>query len=182
VGLLADRADLLERADAAARTTWGTVAAFPRSAPAALTDVLRADEARKGLGPAVAVVLDAEGDPLNAAARAAWRMAPAGTVIVTGRPGTRGFAHHFDERTVRPAGDASAGETSVAEASASETSGGAGGITHATVSGSGLVEADEYDEHEVVPTEQTVYVCRGVTCFAPASTVQEIRRALWTRA
>ena len=167
VGLLADRPDLVERADAAVATTWGTIAASPRFAPAALGEVLLADEARKGLGAAVAVVVDEAGDPFNAAARACWRMAPAGTVIVSAPPGTTGFAHHFDDRPVvrTPA---------------------PGGITAASVGPGGLVrvtdEDAEYTEHEVVDTDQTVYVCRGTTCFAPASTVQGIRAALWSRA
>lgn len=169
-GLLADRPDFLERADAAAATTWGTVQAMPRFAPAALGDLLAADEARSGLRPAVAVVLDADGDPLNDAARAVWRMAPAGTVVLSGRPGTTGFAHHFDERTLRDRLRETAPPL----------------LTHATVGGTGRVETDhdddEYAEHEVVPTAQTVYVCRGEVCFAPASTVQDIRAALWSRA
>lgn len=160
VGLLADRPDFIERADAAARTTWGTLAHYPRQAPAALIEALAADEARKGLRPAVAVVVDADADPLNDAARACWRMAPYGTVIVSGGPGTTGFAHHFENRVTAP-------------------------IPAASISPGGLVqgaEESEYDEHEVVATSQAVYVCRGETCFAPASTVQEIRTALWSRA
>ncbi|MFV0451746.1 MAG: thioredoxin domain-containing protein [Propioniciclava sp.] len=166
VGLLADREDFLQCAEVAARTTWGTLAQNPRFAPAALADLLAADDARKGLRPAVAVVVDADGDGLNDAARAAWRMAPAGTVIVSGRPGTPGFAHHFDDRpVVMPAADEDGG----------------GGRPAADRERPGTSD-DEYDEHAVVPTAQTVYVCRGTTCFAPASTVQEIREALWTRA
>ncbi|MFP5416728.1 MAG: thioredoxin domain-containing protein [Actinomycetes bacterium] len=164
-GLLADRADLLHRADAAARTTWGTVEAAPRFASAALGDVLAADEARTGLRPAVAVVLDADGDPLNDAARAVWRMAPAATVVVSGRPGTTGFAHHFEGRPPVGAGT---------PASAL--------LTRARVGVGGQVDAGEYDEHEVVPLVETVYVCRGETCFAPARTVQDLRQALWSRA
>jgi len=167
VGLLADRGDLVARADAAVATTWGTVAASPRFAPAALTEVLLADEARQGMRAAVAVVVDADGDPFNLAARACWRMAPAGTVIVSGRPGATGFAHHFDDRPVvrTPA-------PRITSASV-----GPGGLVRATTT-----DGEEYDDHEVVETDQTVYVCRGMTCFAPASTVQEIRAALWSRA
>lgn len=160
VGLLADRPDWLERADVAARTTWSTLEQNPRFAPAALTDLLTSDEARKGLRPAVAVVIDAEGDPMNDAARAAWRMAPVGTVVVSGRPGTDGFAHHFADRGL------------VAPPSIEATS----EPVH-TEEGE-----DEYDDHAIVPTDQTVYVCRGEVCFAPATTVQDIRAALWTRA
>ena len=169
VGLLADRPDFLERADAAARTTWGTVEAGPRFAPAALTDVIIADEARQGLKPAVAVVVDASGSPLSRAAVATWRMAPSGTVIVAGKPGTKGFAHHFDQRPVVRSDEASAGEAEEAK------------ITHASIGGAGQVDA-EYDQHADVETGGTVYVCRGETCFAPASTVKGIRRALWSRA
>ncbi|MBK8461753.1 MAG: thioredoxin domain-containing protein [Nigerium sp.] len=154
-GVLADRADFLARADAAARTTWGIVAAAPRFAPAALGDLLAADEARKGLRPAVAVVLDEDADPLNDAARAVWRMAPAGTVVVSGRPGTSGFAHHFDDRATAD-------------------------VPAARIAATGSVE--EYGEHEIVPLDHTVYVCRGEVCFAPARTVQDVRRALWSRA
>ncbi len=102
VGLLADRADLVARADAAAATVHGFVAAAPRFAGSALVDIVVADEARTGLSPAVAVVVTEQGDPLAELARATWRMAPVGTAMVTGKPGTPGFAHHFDDR---PAGE-----------------------------------------------------------------------------
>jgi len=185
VGLLADRRDLAERADRAARTTWGTLAIAPRHASAALTDLLVSDEARKGLRPAVAVVVDADGDPLNDAARAVWRMAPAGTVVVSGRPGTEGFGAWFEGRTVAEPVDTPPGAEPV-EAPASPLA----KLTHARIGGSGQVseveahdgDENEYDEHEVVPFEQTVYVCRGEVCFAPANTVQEARTALWSRA
>lgn len=97
VGLLVDDPALIERADQAALTLRGLLQAAPRFAGAALTDALVADEARTGLKPAVAVVI-AE-DRLDELARATWRMAPAGTAVVTGPAGTGGFAHHFDERT-----------------------------------------------------------------------------------
>ena len=160
-GLLADRADFLERAVDAAGTTWGTLAVAPRHAPAALTELLLADEARQGLKPGVAVVIDEAGDPLNDAARAAWRMAPLGIVVLSGRPGTQGFAHHFEDRAA------------LASAAVEEVSDAAGAAAEG---------AEEYDEHEIVPTGQTTYVCRGSVCFAPASTVQEMRAALWSRA
>ena len=197
VGLLAERRDLLDRADTAARTTWGTVEAAPRHASAALTDLLMADEARKGLRPAVAVVVDEAGDPLNDAARAVWRMAPLGTVAVSGRPGTEGFGSWFEGR------EPVAGEVSAGGAAPAPQVGQAGTVaeesplaklTHARIGGSGGVteveteashghdDEDEYDEHEVVGLDQTVYVCRGEVCFAPARTVQDARAALWSRA
>lgn len=96
VGLLADRPELDARADAAAATLRGLLEQAPRFAGSALVDALVADEARTGLRPAVAVVVGS--DPLGDVARAAWRMAPIGTAVVTGPAGTQGFAHHFDER------------------------------------------------------------------------------------
>lgn len=171
VGLLADRPDFLDRADAAAATTWGTVAANPRVAPAALADLLAADEARKGLQPAVVVVVDPTGDPLNLAARAVWRMAPTGSAIMSGRPGTTGFAHHFDDRPVV-----------VAPAAPVEK------ILAARIGPEGVVTTGPQDEPvtdyptEDVETGGTAYVCRGTRCFAPASTLAGIRTALWTRA
>lgn len=86
VGLLADRADFIERADAASLTVRGLVEAAPRFAGSALVDLLVADEARSGLSPAVAVVVTPQGEPLSELARAAWRMAPIGTAVVTGAP------------------------------------------------------------------------------------------------
>ena len=96
VGLLADDASLIERADLAAGTIRGMLEQAPRFAGSALLDALVADEARTGLRPAVAVVI---GDPLGQDARATWRMAPIGTAVLTGAAGTPGFAHHFDDRT-----------------------------------------------------------------------------------
>ena len=96
VGLLADDAALIERADLAAGTVRGLLEQAPRFAGSALLDALVADEARTGLRPAVAVVV---GEPLGQDARATWRMAPIGTAVVTGAAGTQGFAHHFEDRT-----------------------------------------------------------------------------------
>ncbi|MDO5534788.1 MAG: thioredoxin domain-containing protein [Propionibacteriaceae bacterium] len=182
VGLAAGRPDLVDRADAAARTTWGTVEAGPRHAAAALTDLLAADEARKGLRPALALVLDESGDPLNDAARAAWRMAPAGTVVVSGRPGTAGFAGAFEraDAAAAPAADPASGP-----AGGGTSQDASGKLTHARIGGSGQVsevESEEYDEHEVVGFDQVVHVSRGEVAFAPASTVQDLRAALWSRA
>ena len=169
VGLLADRPALIARADAAAATTWGTVEAAPRFAPAALADLLAADEARQGMRPALAVILDADGDPLNEAARAVWRMAPAGTAIVSAPAGTPGFGDAFTGLAPAPDPDPEQGETGL--------------LTHARIGASGQVsEAEEYDEHEIVTLPQTVYVTRNGHRFAPARAVQDARRALWSRA
>ena len=102
VGLLADRHDLTARAEEAAATLHGFAAAAPRFAGSALVDIVVSDEARTGLSRATAVVVTPDGDPLAELARATWRMAPVGTAVVVGRPGTTGFAHHFESR---PAGE-----------------------------------------------------------------------------
>ncbi|MFT4217233.1 MAG: thioredoxin domain-containing protein [Micropruina sp.] len=133
VGLLADRWDLIERAEAAAGTLRGVVESAPRFAGWAFADVLIADQAAKRLTPAVAVVVTPESAGSDELVRAAARMAPAGTALVAGPAGTSGFAHHFDDRTARDGAS-------------------------------------------------TAYVCRGMVCFAPASTVKELRTALWQRA
>ncbi|MFT3889050.1 MAG: thioredoxin domain-containing protein [Arachnia sp.] len=96
VGLLAERPDLIERADAAARTLWVTASEAPRFAGSALADLLVADEARRGLKPAVAVVVTSE--PLGELVRAAWRLAPPGSIVVAGPEGTTGFGSFFEGR------------------------------------------------------------------------------------
>lgn len=98
VALMAQRPDFLVAADAAATTVRSTLVEHPRFCGAALADALLADGVRQGLAPAVVVVIDPEGDPLNQLSRGAWRMAPFGSVIMTGHPGTTGFAQHFDAR------------------------------------------------------------------------------------
>ncbi|HVK44688.1 MAG TPA: thioredoxin domain-containing protein [Micropruina sp.] len=100
-GLLADRADLGARADAAALTMHGMVEAAPRFAGWALADVLTKDQARGGLIPAVAVIVNDSDEGVPSLATTAWRVAPAGTAIVLGPSGTEGFAHHFEDRSAR---------------------------------------------------------------------------------
>lgn len=105
-GLLAGREDLVQRADVVAATTWATVAELPRHSGASLTLAAIADQARKGLGPAeVAIVLPARPESDEAATggierlvQAAWRMAPAGSVVVSAPSGTTGFGHLFEQR------------------------------------------------------------------------------------
>jgi len=68
----------------------------PRFAGWSLADALVMDEARRGLKLAqVVVVAD---DPMNELTRAVWRMAPAGSAIVTAPSGTTGFGHLFEGR------------------------------------------------------------------------------------
>lgn len=99
VGLMAEHPGLLARADAAAATTWATVAENPRFAGSALEDLMVADEARRGLRPAMVVV--SSGDPFDELARAAWRLAPAGSVILTAPAGTGGFGSWLESRERR---------------------------------------------------------------------------------
>ena len=101
VGALTERSDLLERADAAIRTTWDAVAATPRFAGSALEEAMIDEEAGRGLGRAVAVVV--ADDPFDELVRATWRMAPEGTTILRAQAGTQGFGSWLtgrDERAV----------------------------------------------------------------------------------
>lgn len=161
VGALAGRDDFVARADAAAASTWGTIETDPRFAPAALTDLLIADEARQGMRPGVAVILDPEGDPLNDSARAVWRMAPAGTAVVNAVPGSGGFGGVVE--------------------SASAVSAGLPGELDGPLDAVRPEGAEEYDEHEIVALPRPVVVSRGGRFLAPAATVQEARKALWSR-
>ncbi|RRD46476.1 thioredoxin domain-containing protein [Tessaracoccus sp. OH4464_COT-324] len=99
VGLLAQRPEFVERADLAARTTWATLADFPHFAGSALADLLVADEARRGLKPAVAVVVS--DDPFDELARAAWRLAPPGSVVLRASAGAEGWGSHLEGRAER---------------------------------------------------------------------------------
>lgn len=99
VGLLAEREDLIERATKAAATVWSTVEQMPVFAGAALEDLLISDEARRGLKPAVAVVVT--DDPFDELARASWRLAPAGSAVVAAPAGTEGWGSHLEARDHR---------------------------------------------------------------------------------
>ena len=99
VALLAERTDFTERADAAARTTWNTVQETPVFAGSALADLLINDEARRGLKRATAVVVS--DDPFDELARAAWRLAPAGSAVLTAPVDADGFGPHLEGRDHR---------------------------------------------------------------------------------
>jgi uncharacterized protein len=117
VGLMAEVPEFIQRADAAARSVRGALETTPRFAGSALIEALVADEARTGLRPAVVVVVvEAGEDPLSDLARAAWRMAPVGTAVITGRAGAQGFAHHFEAR-IEPGVYVCRGETCFAPTS-----------------------------------------------------------------
>ena len=96
VGLLSERPELVARADLAARTKWAGVAEHPRFAGAALADLMISDEARRGLKPAVAVVVS--DDPFGELTRAAWRLAPAGSIVLTAPEGAEGFGSYLESR------------------------------------------------------------------------------------
>lgn len=96
VALLAERPDLEERATDAARTTWASLASAPRFAGSALADLLVAEEARRGLRRAIVVVVTESA--FDELARATYRMAPAGSVILNARPGTAGFGSLLEGR------------------------------------------------------------------------------------
>lgn len=102
VGLMAEREDLATRADRAAAALAPVVAATPRFAGWALADHFVTDEARRGLRPATVVVVEVGDDGELGApgdlAAAAWRMAPAGSALVRGVPGTEGFGEWFTGR------------------------------------------------------------------------------------
>ncbi len=96
VALLSGDESYDRRATEAIRTTWPVLAANPRFAGWPLADLLVADEAGRGLQPAQVVVVtdDRESDLVAAA----WRMAPDGSAVVVGPPGTNGFGHLFEGR------------------------------------------------------------------------------------
>ncbi len=96
VGLMAERPDFIARADRAAAGLAAALSAAPLSAGSALEDLLIADEARRGLKPGTVVICS--DDPMSELVRAAWRMAPAGSVIVTAPAGTTGFGELFAGR------------------------------------------------------------------------------------
>ena len=99
--LLSGRADLAERADAAA-VTWGPVlAASPRFCGWGLADLLASAEAARGWGAAEVVIVDDSGDPMSELTRAAWRLAPWGSVVVSAPVGTEGFGELFTGRGQR---------------------------------------------------------------------------------
>lgn len=98
--LLAEDPRLDERADRAAATLTGTVVRSPVAAGWALEDAMIGDEARRGLGRSTVVVVTPDGDPMDELVRAAWRMAPAGAVVLTAAEG-RGFGGLVTGRTAR---------------------------------------------------------------------------------
>lgn len=100
VGLMAERADFVERADKASAALLPVVTATPRFSGWALADFLTADEARRGLKPAGVVIAETTDEPSDLAA-AAWRMAPAGSAIMRRVHDDSGFGTWFNERAPR---------------------------------------------------------------------------------
>ena len=100
VGLMAERADFIERANKASVALLPVVSATPRFAGWAVADFLITDEARRGLKPAGVVIADTTDEPSDLAA-AAWRMAPAGSAIMRRLNEDSGFGTWFNERVPR---------------------------------------------------------------------------------
>ncbi|MCP6582186.1 hypothetical protein NL505_27520, partial [Klebsiella pneumoniae] len=63
VGLMAERADFIERANKASVALLPVVSATPRFAGWAVADFLITDEARRGLKPAGVVIADTTDEP-----------------------------------------------------------------------------------------------------------------------
>lgn len=95
---LTGRGDLAERADTAQQTLRSVLASAPRFCGWGLAETLSAAEQARGWGPAEVVVVDESGDQMSEMARAAWRLAPWGSVVVAGKPGTIGFGDLFAGR------------------------------------------------------------------------------------
>ncbi|MGI5951666.1 MAG: thioredoxin domain-containing protein [Brooklawnia sp.] len=98
VARLSDRTDLAARADAAISTLRPLLAAAPLHSGWGLADLLASSEAARGWGAAEIVVVDESGDPMGELARAAWRLAPWGSVVVRAPAGTAGFGDLFTGR------------------------------------------------------------------------------------
>ena len=98
---LAERPDLAARADTAQATLHSVLVVSPRHSGWGFAELLSDDEARCGWGPAEVVVVDDSGDPMSEQARAAWRLAPWGSVVVSAPAGTLGFGDLFTGRSMR---------------------------------------------------------------------------------
>ncbi len=99
VAELTGRRELAERADAAAMRLRHVLVANPVHSGWGLADLLSRSEAAKGTGPAQIVVVDDSGDVMGELNRAAWRLAPWGSLVVRGPAGATGFGTLFDNRT-----------------------------------------------------------------------------------
>ena len=96
---LTGRSDLLTRADAAATSLRPLLAASPRSSGWGLASLLARSETERGWGPAEIVIVDESEHPAaSQIAQAAWRLAPWGSVVVSGGSATEGFGELFADR------------------------------------------------------------------------------------
>ncbi len=100
-GRLADRADLVDLADAALATLFPVLAVSPRFAGWGLAELLSDAEAARGWGPAEVVIVDDSGEAMAELTRAAWRLAPWGSVVVSAPTGSQGFGDLFTGRGQR---------------------------------------------------------------------------------
>jgi len=98
---LGERPDLATLADGALTSLHSVLAASPRHSGWGLAELLSDAEAQRDWGPAEVVVVDDSADPMSEHARAAWRLAPWGSVVVSAPVGTQGFGDLFTGRSMR---------------------------------------------------------------------------------
>ena len=98
VAALDERPELADMADVAAHGLYGAVAQNPQYAGWGLADLV-VTQPDASVGPAqVVVVTPTPAGQVDELACAAWRLAPEGSAVVVGRPGTAGFGGLFDDR------------------------------------------------------------------------------------
>ncbi|NLI85360.1 MAG: thioredoxin domain-containing protein [Propionibacterium sp.] len=95
---LAERPDLEDRADRAARALRPVLAQAPQLSGWGLASLLARSEADRGWGPAEIVIVGAAADPTSPLVKAAWRLAPWGSIVVDGPQETEGFGELFTGR------------------------------------------------------------------------------------
>ncbi|SER71698.1 hypothetical protein SAMN05443377_10743 [Propionibacterium cyclohexanicum] len=98
VALLSGERQWSQRARAASRSLWPGLRMSPLASGWGLADLAVEQAAQAGMGRAQVVVVDESAETHGLLARAAWRLAPEGSAIVVGRPGTPGFGGLFAER------------------------------------------------------------------------------------
>lgn len=88
---LTGRSEFSDRADAAAMRLRHVLVANPAFSGWGLADLLSQAEPSHGAGPAQVIVVDNSQEIMGELARAAWRLAPWGSVVVRAPEGTAGF-------------------------------------------------------------------------------------------
>lgn len=98
---LSGRVEFSERADAAAMRLRHVLVTNPVFSGWGLADLLSGAEATHGAGPAQIIVVDDSNEVMGELTRAAWRLAPWGSVVVRAAEGTPGFGGLLEHRTQR---------------------------------------------------------------------------------